>query len=86
MADITAEDLAPVLTVAVGGVDLPDGGELGQTRLEDIGFDSLAILELLDAIKQKWAVVLSADAVDGSTRIAELAGLTNAELRQANAG
>ena len=86
MTDIHVAELVPVLQKAIGGVDLPGTEDIGHIQLADLGFDSLAVLELLDAIQQTWGVALPSEAVDGTTSVAAVASLINETAQQPKVG
>ena len=84
--DITTVDLAPILAGAVGVREIPhDEAGFEDVLLLELGLDSLAVLEVLSAIKQRWGVSMPDDAVDGTTTVSMLLELTNVALRAANA-
>ncbi|MEE1758263.1 MULTISPECIES: acyl carrier protein [unclassified Streptomyces] len=64
MSQLTIDDLRRILVEAAGaddGIDL--SGDILDTSFEDLGYDSLALMESAAKIKQEYGVDLSDDAI-----------------------
>ncbi|GAA1288055.1 acyl carrier protein [Saccharothrix xinjiangensis] len=65
MSDVTMEDLMRVLAEAAGDVETADvaAADVPDTSFEDLGYDSLALIETAARLKRDFGVVLSDDDV-----------------------
>ncbi|WP_406632020.1 acyl carrier protein [Amycolatopsis sp. WGS_07] len=81
MAEFTLEALKRVIREVAGeeeGVDLD--GEIATATFEELGYDSLALLEASARIQREYGVVLSDDDVTAVGSPAELVELVNKGL------
>lgn len=64
MSQLTIDDLRRILIEAAGADDETDlSGDILDTSFEDLGYDSLALMESAAKIKQEYGVDLSDDAI-----------------------
>jgi len=78
--EVTLDDLRRILREAAGaeeGVDLD--GDIMDVRFEDLGYDSLALLETASRISHEFGRVLDDDVAVSATTPRELLKLVNAE-------
>ncbi|MEC3952020.1 acyl carrier protein [Nocardia sp. CDC153] len=64
MKQFTLEDLRGIMRTSVGveeGIDLD--GDISDADFEDLGYDSLALLELTGEVQRQFGVVLPGDIV-----------------------
>lgn len=75
---MTLEDLKRTLKAAAGeseGVDL--SGEIGDARFEDLGYDSLALLETSSRIEHEYGIRIPEDDLTEAGTLNELLKLVN---------
>lgn len=78
---ITIEDIKRILRQAAGeseGVDLD--GDIADERFEDLGYDSIALLEVSSRITQEYGVRIEDSAAAEADTPAVLLKVVNAEL------
>jgi act minimal PKS acyl carrier protein len=62
MSTLTVDDLRRILITVAGqqeGVDL--GGDIAGTSFEDLGYDSLALMEMAATIEQEYGIRIDED-------------------------
>jgi aromatase len=70
-----------MIRAAIGETELAaDPATLGDRPLEELGLDSLALMELLSAVKQRWDTHIPDDDVDITMTAAALAALIDARI------
>jgi act minimal PKS acyl carrier protein len=73
MADISTEAVSAVLREAAGDDDSMDfGAESFERSFADLGFDSLALLEIAALVKREFGVVLTDEEMQGVETPADL--------------
>jgi act minimal PKS acyl carrier protein len=81
--EFTLEDLRQVLRRSAGaeeGVDLD--GDILDTRFEDLGYDSLALLETESNIKREYGIQLEDDTLTAAPTPRELLTAVNARIAE----
>ena len=61
MSEFTLDDLRELLDGAERPADL--AGDIANTRFDELGYDSLAVLEIAGEIQRRFGVVMPDDAV-----------------------
>ncbi|MBW4718307.1 acyl carrier protein [Saccharothrix obliqua] len=82
----TIEDLTRILREAAGadeGVDLD--GDIAETDFEELGYESLALLETGGRIEREYGISLDEDALAAARTPTALVDLVNAHLAAAQA-
>ena len=77
---MTIDDLRRVLLACGGESDVDMSGDILDVRFEDLGYDSLALIESAAQIGQEFGVQLPDERVIALETPRELLGLVNASL------
>lgn len=78
MAQMTIDDVRRILVECAGAVDGVDtAGNFAQWSFEDMGYDSLALMEAVAHIKQEFGVVVPDEDILEARTPQELADLVN---------
>lgn len=83
MSEFTMDDLRDLMRTSVGvdeGVDLD--GPIDDTELTELGYDSLALAEVLSQINRRYKVSISEDAAVELTTPGAVVRLVNEMLAQ----
>lgn len=83
MTEFTTVDLVRVLRAAAGE-DEPlclDGGEILDCAFEDLGYDSLAVMETASRVEREFAVSLPEEDMAAVRTLREFVGFVNDSLR-----
>lgn len=85
MAEFTIEDLRPILVQAFGEPDeeLGVAGDITAIEFEELGLDSLALIETQALIRRQFGVRLEDGQITGTSTPAELIAAVNALLADA---
>jgi act minimal PKS acyl carrier protein len=84
MRTMTLDDLLKILTEAAGyGDSLDQATDVAAAEFEDLGYDSLALLETAARIEQDFGVTLPDDQITESRTPRELLDLVNSSLAEA---
>ncbi|MCM6771860.1 acyl carrier protein [Nocardia sp. CDC159] len=84
MTQMTLDDLTRILREAAGADEAVDlSGDILDTPFDDLGYDSIAMLETASRIQVAYKVVLSDDAFIGAETPRELIDLVNGLLTTA---
>jgi len=68
MSRFTVDDLREILRSSVGDTDLADlNGDINGVQFDDLGYDSLALLELCRQVETRYGVRMSDDAITEMT-------------------
>jgi minimal PKS acyl carrier protein len=78
MAEFTVHDLKRLLREAAGEADLD--GDIGVLTFDELGYDSVSLLETSGLIRREYGVVIEDDALFEATTPGELAEIVNREL------
>nr|AGS49863.1 acyl carrier protein [uncultured bacterium esnapd17] len=81
MAELTIDDLREIMRDCAGedeSVDL--NGDIADVRFDELGYDSLALLEAAGQIQRKYGVKLDDEVVVEADTPAALVSLVNASL------
>jgi minimal PKS acyl carrier protein len=80
MPEFTADDLRAVIRGTVGVDDSVDlDGDIGDVPFGELGYDSLAVLEIANKIKKDFGVVIPDDLIVELETPRELIGYVNQE-------
>jgi act minimal PKS acyl carrier protein len=85
--EFTLDDLRQVLRTSAGaeeGVDLD--GDILDTNFEDLGYDSLALLETESHIKREYGIRLEDDSLTAAPTPRELLTTVNARIAEVTTG
>jgi minimal PKS acyl carrier protein len=85
--EFTLDDLRQVLRRSAGadeGVDLD--GDILDTSFQDLGYDSLALLETEGTIKREYGIELEDDSVTAAPTPRELLTTVNARIAEVTPG
>ncbi|GAB3795647.1 acyl carrier protein [Micromonospora zhanjiangensis] len=78
---MTLDDLRRILRDAAGDTEAADiDGDVADITFENLGYDSIAILEVTSRIQQEYGTRLADDAVTGFARPRDVVALVNAQL------
>lgn len=79
--EFTLDDIRGILRACAGEPEfLPLDGEIADRSFEEIGYDSLARLELSGRIEREYGVTIDADLLRGTSTPAELIAAVNGQL------
>lgn len=86
MSTFTVADLRDIMSASVGVEDdVHFDGEHLQTDFADLGFDSLALLELASQVQRRYGVPIPDEAVQEMSTPAAAVAYVNARLAQVGA-
>ncbi|WP_433579542.1 acyl carrier protein [Nocardia brasiliensis] len=82
MAEFTIDDLRPILVQAFGELDeeFDTTGDISDIEFEELGLDSLALIETQALIRRRFGVRLEDGQVVGTSTPADLVAAVNAQL------
>lgn len=85
MADFTVEDVTRILRECAGDPEYSaePGADVGALSFTDMGYDSLALLEMAARIQQELFVPVSDDAVEAMTTPQQVVDYVRARLKAA---
>ncbi|MEV6603569.1 acyl carrier protein [Kutzneria sp. NPDC051319] len=82
--ELTIDDFKHMLREAAGEDESADlDGDILDIAFDELGYDSLALLEVAALVQRRFAVLLAEDAVTGIGTPREFVGLVNRTLGQA---
>lgn len=80
----TLDDLKRILIAGAGADETVDfDGEIADRRFEDLGYESLALLETLGRIENEFDISLDDSVLTGESTPAQLIDAVNASVRAA---
>jgi act minimal PKS acyl carrier protein len=81
MSQFTVDDLRDILRSSVGDTDLADlNGDINGILFDELGYDSLALLELCRQVETRYGVRMSDDAITEMTTPAAAVDYINVVL------
>jgi act minimal PKS acyl carrier protein len=84
MSELTLSELMEILRESAGADDLGQGVEdsaaYGDVSFDDLGYDSLALLETLSRVERRYGLQLSDDVVDTTQTPNWMLGQVNAAV------
>ncbi|MDT9680672.1 acyl carrier protein [Streptomyces sp. TRM76323] len=84
MAQITVDDVRRILVACAGDMEgVGPDTDITHLTFEDLGYDSLALMESAAQIKQEFGVVVPDDEITKVTTPQELANLVNGLVARA---
>lgn len=84
MREFTLDDLKRILRASGGEPDVTSlDGDIGDVTFGDLGYDSLAVLELASRVEDEYAVVVPDSAVQELPTPGAVIAFVNARLREA---
>ncbi|MFF8595166.1 acyl carrier protein [Streptomyces sp. NPDC015220] len=84
MAQITIDDIRRILLACAGGMEgIGPDTDITDLTFEELGYDSLALMESAAQIKQDFGVDVSDDEINEATTPKELADLVNGLVARA---
>jgi act minimal PKS acyl carrier protein len=82
MAQLTLDDLLRIVREGSGAPAEPVDGDVGDVRFEDLGYDSLALLETSTRIEREYGIKLDDGTVTTAATPAALLAIVNDALAQ----
>ena len=81
MSKLTIEDLRGILVACAGGDDADaTSGDISRARFEDLGYDSLALIETAARLKQDYGVVIPDEQITEVSTPDELLDMVNQQI------
>lgn len=85
MADFTLHDLRTILRSAAGESDADLDGDIGDLPFDDIGYDSVALLEASNLIQREYGISLDDEVVAEASTPNALVEVVNSGLASVEA-
>jgi minimal PKS acyl carrier protein len=84
MSVFTLDDLREIMRTSVGVDDEVDlAGEIADSEFADLGYDSLAVLELASQVQRRYSVAISDEAALELTTPTKIVNYVNERLTEA---
>jgi act minimal PKS acyl carrier protein len=82
--ELTIDDIKDLLREAAGEDEAADlDGDILDAGFDELGYDSLALLEMAALVQRRFAVILAEEEVTGLSTPRAFLGLVNRSLEQA---